>query len=261
MTDQTPDRRAELIAAALAQDLTPDERAEFASLRESDPTIDDELMLLGGLPAEVRGLGSWREEQPSDALRDRIDRIADDPSPAEPGQEQDSAGQPTSRSTSIPRRSRTEHPGSVRRTDGARRRLLLTTGAAACVAVGLGLGVALAALQDAPVDGPPGTLGALETVEFVGEPSGVHIAGDVVAHTWGTETVLRADGLPTGGLFAVIVIDEEGREFSSGTLLGSDIAIDCRLNAAVLREDAVAVEIRGNDGTRIATAALAPVDA
>lgn len=145
------------------------------------------------------------------------------------------------------------------RTSRSIRPLSLTAGAAACLVVGLGGGVFLASLRDATVEGPPGTLGALEEVDFAGEPAGVEVAGDVVAHTWGTETVLRVDGLPTGDSFSIVVTDDKGREHSSGTLLGPDVTIDCRLNAAVLRADVVTVEIRNDDGASIAVAEVPPV--
>ncbi len=85
--------------------------------------------------------------------------------------------------------------------------------------------------------------------------------GDVVAHTWGTETLLTVDGLTVGDSYSVVVVDAAGGEHSSGTMLGSAVRIDCRLNADVLRRDAASVEIRDAAGDRVAVAELPPVDA
>jgi hypothetical protein len=57
------------------------------------------------------------------------------------------------------------------------------------------------------------------------------------------------------------VLDAAGGEHTSGTMLGSNVRIDCRLNADVLRQDATAVEIRDASGDRIAVAELPPVTA
>uniref|UniRef100_UPI00293F436A hypothetical protein n=1 Tax=Clavibacter sp. MX14-G9D TaxID=3064656 RepID=UPI00293F436A len=63
--DDTDDRRAELIAAALADDLSPAETAELDALRAADPTIDAEIALLGGLPSAIRGIGAWQDARPA----------------------------------------------------------------------------------------------------------------------------------------------------------------------------------------------------
>ncbi|RII88537.1 hypothetical protein DZF98_15090, partial [Clavibacter californiensis] len=90
--DRTPDphglepedRRGELIAAALADDLSPAETAELDAMRAADPTIDEELALLGGLPSAIRGVGAWQEAEPSDELARRVGLIADGRGEAEP---------------------------------------------------------------------------------------------------------------------------------------------------------------------------------
>ena len=111
-----------------------------------------------------------------------------------------------------------------------------------------------------PPSGPAGALGAVEGVAFVGEPDGVEVDGDVIAHTWGTETVLTVDGLAAGEVYDVVVLDAGGREWSAGTFLGSDVTISCRMNASVLREDALEVAILADDGTRIASADLPVIE-
>jgi hypothetical protein len=264
---QPDDRRAELIAAALAADLSPAEAAELDALRASDPTIDEEIALLGGLPGAIRGVGMWQEAEPSAELARRIALIADgdgevrvhadqeDPATARPAAS--STIKPTDRPADLGehRAARAGRAGRTRRT------ALLVAGAAACIALGAGGGALLATPRADVATGPAGTLGAVEDVTFAGAPAGVDVEGDVVAHTWGTETLLRVDGLPAGDAFTVVVVDERGGEHPSGTMLGSAVRIDCRLNAGVLREDAASVEIRDAAGGRIALAELPPVDA
>jgi hypothetical protein len=245
VTDPTPDRRAELIAAALASDLSPDEAAELDVLRAADPTVDAELAELGGVVARLAPVGTWQDAATDDALRHRVESaLADEEAGGASAAPADQAA-----------------PVLALRPRRSRRAALAVLGAAACVAVGVGGGVLATTVRDAPVAGPPGTLGAVEQVAFAGEPSGVAVDGDLVAHTWGTETVLTVDGLPVGDAFSVVVVDDEGVEHESGTFLGTDVTIDCQLNAAVLREHVVAVEVRGADGAAFATATVPAVPA
>lgn len=237
MNDLEPDRRAELIAAALAGELTPEEGAELDALRADDPTIDTEFTLLAGVTGALPAVGRWDDAEPGTPLAARIAAI-------------DEEG--TADAPAAPIRS--SRSSSRRRT----RPLLLAVGAAACVGLGLGGGLLLSAPPRA-VEGPPGTLGAVEDVDFDGAPQSVEIEGALVAHTWGTETVLTVEGLDAGAAFTVVVIGEDGGEFESGTFLGSTVPIDCRLNAAVLREDVAAVAIRSLDGGQIALAEVPEV--
>ncbi|OUE23799.1 hypothetical protein [Clavibacter michiganensis] len=256
------DRRGELIAAALADDLSPAETAELATMRAADPTIDEEIALLGGLPAALGGLGAWQQAEPSDELARRIGLIADGRGDAERGGAGETAATTESaRTTTAPGRPADLDAHRVRRGSSTRRTALLIAGAAACLALGAAGGAFLATPRADVATGPAGTLGAVEGVTFAGAPAGVDVTGDVVAHTWGTETVLSVDGLPAGDSFRVVVIDAAGGEHASGTMLGSTVRIDCRLNADVLREDAAAVEIRDAAGDRIAVAELPPVAA
>ncbi|OUE07359.1 hypothetical protein CMsap09_00325 [Clavibacter michiganensis] len=247
--DATDDRRAELIAAALADDLSPAETAELDARRAADPTIDAEIALLGGLPSSIRGLGSWRDARPSAELARRVERIA-----AGDGEQ----GTPVA----VPGDGLGGDDLAAHRTARSRRRpLLLVAGAAACLVVGAVGGASLSTPRADVATGPAGTLGAVEDVTFAGAPAGVDVEGDVVAHTWGTETVLSIDGLPAGDAFTVVVVDARGGEHASGSMLGSAVRIDCRLNADVLRADAASVEIRDAAGDRVAVAELPPVDA
>jgi len=262
------DRRAELIAAALASDLSPAEAVELDALRVVDPTVDDEIASLGGVVARLGPVGTWQDATADAGLRDRVESaVAED----ESGDAAQRAGRADAadraEEAAVTPGAPAPLPGSVSapvvplRTRRSRRVALTVLGAAACVAVGVGGGVLAATPRDAHVAGPPGTLGAVEHVAFAGEPSGVAVDGDLVAHTWGTETVLTVDGLPTGEAFSVVVVDDTGAEHESGAFLGTDVTIDCRMNAAVLREHVVAVEVRGADGVEIATASVPSVDA
>lgn len=240
MTDEQDDRRAELLAAAVSGAASPEESIELDRLRAADPTIELELAELRATAQEVRALGTWQHTTPSDALRGRIVGIA----------LHDAHGAPTEAAAAT-------RPGGARRRgwrDG-----LVALGAAACIALGVGIG---SILPTGPAErhGAPGELGALEHVEFVAETAGARIDGDLVAHTWGTETVLEIDGLPAGAVFTVVLIDTDGAEWPSGGFIGDDITIDCRVNAAVPREEVSVVEIRDADGVTIASASLPAVE-
>lgn len=80
------------------------------------------------------------------------------------------------------------------------------------------------------------------------------LAGDLVAHTWGTETVLEIAGLPAGERYAVVLVARDGDVYQSGTFLGSEVTIDCRMNAALLRPDVADVEIRDDEGVVVGVA-------
>jgi hypothetical protein len=289
MTDRTPGvgagdgdaRRDELVAAALADDLSPSERVEFDALRAADPSIDAELASLGGIIGGLSDFGRWDDVAPSDRLRERVEGIgrasealdprgADGPLdtdvPLEAGVPRD-PGVPVDTDVPLgagtaPDEAPVPHIGphvAAARSGRGRRPLLIAVAAAACLAIGAGGGALLATPRDTVVAGPAGTLGAVEHVDFVGQPAGVDLDGDLVAHTWGTETVLSVDGLPTGSAFTVVVVGGDGREYESGAFLGSDVRVDCRLNAAVLRSDVASVEIRAADGHDIAVASVPPV--
>ena len=260
MNDLEPDRRAELIAAALSGELTPEEGAELDALRVADPSVDAEFAelsaLVGGLPAVER----WDDVAPSAALAARIAAIDADAPGRAAGPELAAVPEPApAPDLAAESGDRADAPVTpIRSSRRGLRPLLLLVGAAACVAVGLGGGALLTAPRGA-VEGPPGTLGAIEEVDFAGAPASVDIDGALVAHTWGTETVLTVDGLARGAAFTVVVVGEDGAEYESGTFLGSAVPIDCRLNAAVLREDVAAVAIRSLEGGQIAVAEVPSV--
>lgn len=124
------------------------------------------------------------------------------------------------------------------------------------MALGAGVVLGVQSVQPGAPSGPPGTLGVVEQVSFDGEPAGVEVNGSLVAHTWGTETILRIDGLAVGDTFSVVLVDARGDELPSGTFLGSAVTINCRMNAAVMRADLTTVEIQDGSGATVATAAL-----
>ncbi|WP_144719041.1 hypothetical protein [Agrococcus jejuensis] len=263
MHDDTADRHAELVAAALAGDLTAAEEAELAALDAAHPDMVAERAEMEALVARLEGVDAWDDVQPSDELAARIaDAEADGapvPAPAAPAPVVSSVHDAGLGGAPAPATAAAPASLDARR---RRRRLLLplAAGAAACLAIGVGIGAAAFGERPVPVvQGPPGTLGAVEDVAFVDAPAGLAITGALVAHTWGTETVLTIDGLPTGEAFTVVVVGEDGTEYASGAMLGSDVTIDCRLNAAVLREDVAAVEIRAASGAEIAHADVVDV--
>ncbi len=222
------ERRDELVAAAAADELTDAEHEELRSIAAADPTVDDDIADFRRLAARLSGAPPalpWDETQPSATLREQVVSATD----------------------------------SASRT----RRIRPSVLAAAAAVVGIAIGSAavlgvetLMKTTDGPVTGPPGTLGAFEEVDFTDTPSGIEIEGGLVAHTWGTETVLEMDGLPDRGTYEVYVVEQSGATFASGTFLGSTVTIDCRLNAAVLRRDVGGIEIRNSDGSVVARATV-----
>lgn len=272
--DDQQDRHAELSAAALAGEMTAAEEAELAALDAADPDARAERAALEALVARLEGVEAWEEAEPSDELAGRVAAIADE-------QQEDPAQVDRERAVALGA-SWGDEPSRPRAVGGAaaaasavqtsigaaraprrrlgRRLLPLVAGAAACLAIGVGVGAAAVGARETPVvEGAPGTLGAIEEVAFVGAPAAIAIDGALVAHTWGTETVLTIDGLPRGEAFTVVVVGEDGTEHASGTMLGTDVTIDCRLNAAVLREDVATVEIRALSGEEIAHADVVDV--
>jgi hypothetical protein len=231
----TPDdRTAELIAAAVADALTPAERIEFDSLRKQQPWIDAEVAELRALTAEVGMVGApWIVAEPEASLRDRV-VAATSPAPSD------------DRANVV----------LLRAEPSRKRRWLVPALGAACLAVGLAIGVALPAMESTPA-GPPGTLGAVEPVDLSDERAGTTIDADLVAHTWGTEAIVDATGLEVGKAYSVVLVGTDGSEFSAGAMLGSAVPIHCSVNAAVMRADVARLEIR-DAGARVVAAADLP---
>lgn len=257
-----PDRRAELIAAAVGDDLDDAEAAELRRLAASDPTVDDEIAELRSLTMALGSRGptdAWLESSTSPDLRERILGAtgSSEWSPQQNRRTQQFGGQRFGGQRFGGQRFGGQRLGRQRRSAGL-------AVAAAIVGVVVGSGVVLgvdAYRQDptnppAAITGPPGTLGAYEQVGFTTEVPSVDIEGGLVAHTWGTETVLEMDGISDRGPYEVVLVDRSGVERPSGTFLGSYITIECRMNAAVLRQDVTDIEIRTSGGAVLARAQL-----
>ena len=231
-------RREELLAAAATGALEPGEHAELDALLARDATAAPELAALRATLAALPPSGSgWRDEALPPDLRQRV-LAATTASPA-------------------------PDPWS------ARTRPRLLAAAAALVVLGAAGGAGATALagragpsaSSEPAPGAPGALGAREAIDLSGAPAGVVVDAALVAHTWGTETVLDVDGLPAGVRYSVVLVGTDGTEEPSGTFLGSEVAVECRLNAAVLRPEVARVEVRSDDGSLVMASDLPPVTA
>jgi hypothetical protein len=254
------DRRAELIAAAVADALDAAERRELDALRADDPSIDAEIAELRDAAAGLPALGAWHDATPPAAARERmLDALAREAAAedAESGEAAEDAQSGEDAEPASPAPAPAPVPLASRRP--AARVATAILGAAACLAIGAGVALGAQQLAAAPPTGPAGTLGAVEHIDFRGEPDGVTVRGDLVAHTWGTETLLEIDGLPADADYRVVVLGDDGREFDSGGFVGAAGTIVCAMNAAVLREDVASVEIRTGDGATVAAAGVSPV--
>lgn len=226
------DRRAELLlAAASGEPLGPDDAAHLEQLLAADPTARHELAeiteMLRVVPRATEGGWVWDSSAPPPGLEDRI--------LAETG-----PVSTTARSW--------WHPGVV------------AACAAGLLAIGTAGGWGVAQLEDAPPTGPPGTPGAIEPVDFAAEPAGVDIDASVVAHTWGTEAVFDVTGLHPGWTYEVVVVGRDGDELLAGSFLATEGTVVCSMNAAVLRQEAVALTIRDPAGQDVLRAELPPVE-
>ncbi|PPG75950.1 hypothetical protein C5D25_17810 [Rathayibacter sp. AY1D7] len=233
--DEPGGRREELLAAALAGDLSAEEAREFESLRAADPSIDRELASFGAVVDRLGALGRWEEAEPSPELRSRVAALAGE------------------------RPERAESTRAPRRRAPRRRAVLAVAAAAALLVVGGVAGAALRSAEERPVAGPPGTLGAVEAIAFEERTAGVTLDGSLVAHTWGTETILRGTGFALGESYDLVLVTGSGERLPSGSFLGSSAELDCEMNAAVLRESVAAVEITDAGGALVASAALPAV--
>lgn len=286
--DSAPDRRAELLGAAAADDLSPAESQELDAMAARDPELADELIELRELSEALhRNLGSLSEEAPPASLREKVlaqvhanqdgpvrDPVAQDRAVQNDGSQHEQHGsRPAELPTSSDSPTHAASPRPSRRGSRLRQSLAL----AACVAVGVAGTLGVQAVLDTDPSGadpdetadglvaeeplgPPGELGSQEPVSFSDPGAGVEVDGALVAHTWGTETVLVIDGLTPGDAFTVVLVGADGQEIESGSFLGSEVPVDCRMNGAVLREDVERLEIRDDAGQAITAAALPDVD-
>ncbi|WP_120005868.1 hypothetical protein [Nesterenkonia muleiensis] len=249
MTDHS-DRVEELIAAAAASDLSAQEQAEFDALRAQDPTIDATLHeLMGLLPGLQAAVPHWEEAEPPQRLDASIRSITESGVRSETVVEGNGAPAASASEKPLSEHSRAQQPRG-------RRRAAFALVAAGSVIAGSGATLTVQHLIDSPPDGPPGTYGAVEEITFLDEPGEVSVDGSLIAHTWGTETVLEIEGLEPGSSFTVVLVAEDGQEFASGTFFGSEVLIECRMNAAIMRDEVERVEITAEDGNVITWAEL-----
>lgn len=162
----------------------------------------------------------------------------------------------------MPRRRRASRSGWPLRSTGHPRRrcscrrslptdhglwVLAAAAAVLVIAAGLG-GWAVGQREPGVPTGPPGTFGVTELISFTGEPRGVEIEASIVAHTWGTETVMTIDGLEQG-TYTVQVVGTDGESVDSGTFIAPARGItDCRMIAALLRQEADIIVVSDSDG-------------
>lgn len=133
------------------------------------------------------------------------------------------------------------------------RRFLLTGGIAAGVA---GVAGYLAHdLVDQPTTPEPGPV--VEAIDFTGEAT-VASAG-LINHTWGTELLLDLSGLEPGTAYDIVFRTTSG-DVSAGSLLAvEEVLMKCRFNAAPLRADVRAIDVRDPEGRTVLAAELPPV--
>lgn len=133
---------------------------------------------------------------------------------------------------------------------GRRNRLIRRSGfvaAAAAVLVAVGLFALVPRIA-----GPP-----MEPVVFSEAPAGVEAEASLIDHTWGMETVLVVSGLEDGETYRLNLLDEDGRAVPSGAFIGTgDNPIECRMNAALLREETAGLEVRTSGGELVLDADL-----
>lgn len=245
------DRAAELVGAALAGDLSEAEQVELDALCDADPGLAEELAELRqvvGLVGDARPDWSDQSEQPADepppSLAGRVAAI-----PATEAQAH-GRGAPGDGARVVPLAPRGEERGRRRRWP----RLL--AGAAGLLLAGAVGGQLVRSAVDAPPDGPPGTLGAVEPVAFGESVEDEDLQVSVVAHTWGTETVLEMEDTQPGETYEVVLVDQAGTTYPAGTFAGSSERVVCRMNAALRRPDVATLQVRATDGSYARVARL-----
>ncbi len=212
MRDDKCRRWRELLGAYLLGQLEPEEKAELGSHLEGCPECRAE-------EAELRSVVELLGEQGS-----------------HPGFEESLDPSPELKEKVVERtlgRPRSVPPA-------------VASAAAALLVVVIGAAALFVGLPNS--DGPPG-LGDEEPISFGSPPLGMTIEASVVAHTWGTELLMEAEGLEAGEVYTVSIEQEDGASVPTGTFIGvGEEEIDCTLNAAVLRQNATAIVITDSDG-------------
>lgn len=80
----------------------------------------------------------------------------------------------------------------------------------------------------------------------------VRASAGTIDHTWGVEMVLTASGFADGQVYEVHVLDRLGRPVPAGAFRGTGASeMVCRLNAAVLRDQAGGFVVTDADGAAV----------
>lgn len=243
-----PSRSDYLIANALAGALNTEEQREFELACTADPQFLREYAAAQSMAERLDDANlTWEDHPVPQGLADKVLAATSgrDSNPEETRRE--SSGTPLRPVSEL-------HPPEIPKR-GPGIALLSAAAAGLLILGGLG-GAALGGAFQSPPAGPAGTLGAVEYVPIADAPEGTSIDAALVAHTWGTETVLEVDGFAVGESFEVVLVSGDGEELSSGTFLGSQQTVTCRMNAAVLREDVVELVIRTETGEVVASSTL-----
>jgi len=239
MTDPTENemdpqaRLYELMGAAAFGSLTAAEPEELEQLLVSDPDARRELEQMRATVALLppAGSGVAFDAAPSPELEERVVEAVTGSAP---------------RPVLVPPPATSRRPAT----------LVLAAAAAALVLVAGAGGWAIGQREPGTPTGPPGTPGATEQISFTGEPRGVQIDASVVAHTWGTETVMSIDGLEQGA-YTVHVVDIDGARVDSGTFIAPEQGItDCRMIAGLLRGEADTIVVSDSDGDVVMSSQL-----
>ncbi|MBE0010408.1 MULTISPECIES: hypothetical protein [unclassified Arthrobacter] len=261
MTEEPMSRRDRLIAAALAGDLSGEEQREFDLACAADPGMLTEYRALREVSDRLAQSGlDWEEPDLPPGLASRVFAATsgDSTDHAVPTRPSTTADPQLIGSRPAGRRLGGTRPTNGRRAPRSRVAFLGLAAAGLLILGGLG-GSAVSALLQAPPEGPPGALGAVEEVTFPTIPDGTSFDAALVAHTWGTETVLEVDGLAEGEIFEVILVSEDGAELTSGTFFGAEQTITCRMNAALMREDVSQLQIRDASGSVVVSSSVPDV--
>ena len=150
------------------------------------------------------------------------------------------------RQTSGPRRDRTRRPAAP-----------VLAGAAAALAVVAALVGGLVGRASAP----PAIAAPVESVRMVAAPAAppapeVTSAG-LIAHTWGVELLLSGEGFERGEVFRVRFRDAAGDWSPAGEFIGvGGEPLDCRMQSALPRGRAVAVQVLDDAGRPVLQADL-----
>lgn len=134
---------------------------------------------------------------------------------------------------------------ALQRPTHSRRRALLTGG----IAAGVG-GLAGYLAHDLRTEEPLAQPAVpMEAITFTGEADVSTSA--LINHTWGTELVIDLAGLEPSRAYDVVFQTPAG-DVTAGSLLAvADVVMKCRFNAAPLRADVLAIEVRSPSGDAV----------